>query len=53
MVSGFKKSGVDKAWVQRQLELYTKAVEQGGVKLNNQQLLPRKELMEKILQLWN
>lgn len=53
IVNGFKKSGVDKEWVQRQLGMYTKAIEQGGTKLNNQQLLPRKELMEKILQLWN
>jgi RHS repeat-associated protein len=52
VVKGLRKSGVDKAWVQRQLALYKKAIEQGGSKIKNQQLLPRKELMEKILDLW-
>lgn len=53
MVRDFRKNGVDKAWVQRQLELYNKQIAKGGIGLKNKQLLPRKALMEKILQLWN
>jgi len=34
------------------LELYTKALVKGGDKLKNINLIPRKELMEKILNLW-
>ena len=54
------KQGLTKEWVEKQLAAYTKAIEKGakqaagaGAKaLNNKQLLPRKELMEKILSLW-
>ena len=45
-------NGLSKAWVQQQLALYTAAIAQGGAKLDNSQLLIRRELMEKILSLW-
>jgi RHS repeat-associated protein len=44
--------GLTKEWVEKQLALYSSAVAQGGAKLLNKQLLPQKELMEKILSLW-
>src|SRR5258708_35178503 len=40
--------GRSKRWVQRQLNMYNKALNQPS-KLSNKQLLPRKALMEKIL----
>jgi len=54
------KQGLTKEWVQKQLASYTNAIQKGLEKagqaganpLNNKQLLPRKELMEKILELW-
>ena len=44
--------GLTREWVEKQLAQYANAVTQGGAKLNNAQLLPRKALMEKILSLW-
>jgi hypothetical protein len=44
--------GLDKPWVQDQLRLYTDALKKGGGKLKNDQLGPRKALMEKLLELW-
>lgn len=48
--------GLTKDWVSGQLTKYTKAYEDGinGLKntLKNQQLIPRTELMKKILQNW-
>ena len=46
------KQGLTKEWVLQQLTFYNKALEIGGDKLKNAQLLPRKELMEKLLELW-
>jgi len=50
------KQGLTKEWVQKQLASYTNAIQKGLAKqaliLTNKQLLPRKELMEKILELW-
>ncbi len=39
--------------LKKQLESYIKAIAAGGAKANNTQLLPRKDLMEKILSLWS
>src|SRR5690606_2904324 len=44
--------GLDRTWVEQQLRMYNKALEKGGAKLKNKQLLHRKALMEKILRLW-
>ena len=51
------KQGLTREWVEKQLSLYRKALEKGGDKLRNdklrnEQLLPRRELMERILELW-
>jgi len=51
-VQVWKQVGLTKEWITKQLELYTKAIIKGGDKLKNINLLPRKELMEKILSLW-
>jgi hypothetical protein len=45
--------GLTKSWVEKQLASYTKSLLKGKEKLNNKQILLRKELMEKILKLWN
>ena len=45
-------SGLTREWVEQQLSMYRKALGSGGPKLKNKQLIPRKELMEKILELW-
>ena len=37
---------------QKNLQQYKDAIKKGGKKLDNKQLLLRKELMEKILKLW-
>jgi hypothetical protein len=51
-VKTWAKKGLKKEWVIKQLESYNRALEIGGKKLNNINLLPRKALMEKILKLW-
>lgn len=48
-----KKQGLDKGWVQEQLEKYNGSIAKGGNKLKNTQLEERKKLMEKILKLWD
>ncbi|MES2888199.1 MAG: hypothetical protein V4739_09305 [Pseudomonadota bacterium] len=56
VVDKMKEKGLQKDWVEKQLNGYNKAYEDGkaGTKntLGNKQLLPRKELMEKILENW-
>jgi hypothetical protein len=47
------KNGLSRQWVEEQLALYNKAIAEGGAKLLNQQLLPRQQLMTKILQMWS
>lgn len=44
--------GLTRAFVEGQLASYTTAFAEGGAKLGNAQLLPRLELMQKILELW-
>ncbi len=51
-VAAIAKQGVTRDWVQEQLQLYQKAFESGGAKHNNAQLLPRIELMKKLLENW-
>nr|WP_257792267.1 RHS repeat-associated core domain-containing protein [Empedobacter brevis] len=51
-VKKFRKQGLNYKWVESQLNKYNKAIEKGGIKLNNKQLPARKKLMEKILELW-
>lgn len=48
-----RTQGLPKSWVESQLSLYNKSILKGGVKLKNPQLMPRKALMEKILNLWD
>jgi hypothetical protein len=48
----FKNQGLTKEWVDAQLKMYSKAVLNTTKASKNVNLLPRKELMEKILQLW-
>ena len=45
-------AGLDKKFVVKNLQQYKDAIKKEGKKLDNKQLLPRKELMEKILKLW-
>jgi RHS repeat-associated protein len=51
-VAQLAQQGLTRQWVEQQLSFYTRALGQGGGKLNNAQLLPRKQLMEKLLELW-
>ena len=51
-VQAFANQGLTKQWVQSQLKLYGKAVLDAAKVDKNVNLLPRKELMEKILYLW-
>jgi RHS repeat-associated protein len=46
------KQGVTREWVEKQLVLYRKSLETGNRKLENRQLLPRIEFMEKLLGYW-
>jgi RHS repeat-associated protein len=46
------KEGLRKDFFEKQLAQYQKAIDVGGKKLINEQLLPRLELMEKILESW-
>jgi predicted RNA-binding protein YlqC (UPF0109 family) len=52
-IQDWAKQGLTKDWVQKQLDAYSKALSKGGKKLDNINLLPRKQLMEKILELWD
>ena len=51
-VQAFANQGLTKQWVQSQLKLYGKALFAATKSSKNVNLLPRKELMEKILYLW-
>ena len=51
-VEGMIEEGLTKEFVESQVAAYERAVAQGGAKLLNEQLLPRLELMQKILNLW-
>jgi hypothetical protein len=52
-IKQFAAKGVTREWVASQLAQYQKFIAQGGVKVaKNVQLLPRAELMAKILSLW-
>jgi hypothetical protein len=51
-VASMVARGLSKEWVQDQLIKYTASIAAGAAKLQNTQLVPRKELMEKILSLW-
>jgi hypothetical protein len=51
-VEGMVARGLTRQWVQEQLALYERAIAAGGPKLKNLQLLPRLELMKKLLELW-
>ncbi|HEY4080833.1 MAG TPA: RHS repeat-associated core domain-containing protein [Burkholderiaceae bacterium] len=46
------EKGLTKEWVEGQAAKYSKALEDGGRKLINEQLAPRLELMQKIIQNW-
>lgn len=48
----WEKQGLTKVWVEGQLTKYTASLAKGADKLKNSHLIPRKELMEKILELW-
>jgi len=52
IVKQMVRQGLKKDWVVQQLAQYTKAFEEGGKKLLNQQLIPRIELLKNILQNW-
>lgn len=51
-IKGWAKKGLTKSWVQDQLNKYSSSLIKGNKKLKNTQLIHRKELMEKILELW-
>jgi hypothetical protein len=51
-VQGWAKQGLTKSWVQDQLTKYSSSLMKGGDKLINTQLMHRKALIEKILNLW-
>lgn len=51
-VKEWAKRGLSKSWVRDQLAKYSSSLAKGGDKLKNSQLVHRKELMEKILELW-
>jgi hypothetical protein len=53
VVEAMAERGLTKEWVIDQLSKYTAAFEKGGDKLKNVQLIPRMELMTKILELWS
>jgi hypothetical protein len=47
-----QRGGITKAWVLKQYRAYCSSILKEGMKLNNNQLLPRKALFEKIIKLW-
>lgn len=51
-VQAFKNQGLTKEWVEEQLDLYNNALSNPRKAGSNVNLLPRKELMEKLLYLW-
>jgi hypothetical protein len=48
-----QEKGLTKDFVESNLQQYNRAIQAGGAKARNPQLIPRKALMEKILQLWS
>ncbi len=52
IVQSMAERGLTKEWVVDQLSKYTAAFAKGGPKLRNVQLIPRMNLMMKILDLW-
>src|SRR5690606_19893520 len=51
-VAAMRAQGLNRATVEHLRATYQKAIETGGAKLRNQQLLPRAQLMDRILELW-
>jgi NAD(P)H-dependent flavin oxidoreductase YrpB (nitropropane dioxygenase family) len=51
-VQAKKRQGLNRATAQNLLRQCESAIAQGGRKLANEQLIPRRELMKKILELW-
>jgi hypothetical protein len=51
-IKGMIKRGLTRTWVTEQLAAYERAVATGAAKLKNVQLLPRLELMKRLLELW-
>jgi RHS repeat-associated protein len=51
-VARMVQQGLTREWIVAQLAKYQSSIVEGGKKLQNTQLLARKELMEKVLQLW-
>lgn len=51
-VEQMKRQGLNRATAQNLLRQYEEAIAEGGKKLLNDQLFPRRELMKKILELW-
>jgi hypothetical protein len=51
-VAAMQAQGLNRATVESLRGAYQKAIETGGKKLANTQLLPRAQLMDRILELW-
>jgi hypothetical protein len=51
-VAAMQARGLNRATVESLRGTYQKAIEAGGAKLRNEQLLPRAQLMDRILELW-
>ncbi|HZJ63349.1 MAG TPA: RHS repeat-associated core domain-containing protein [Kofleriaceae bacterium] len=51
-VAAMEAQGLNRATVESLRATYQRAIEAGGAKLQNTQLLPRAQLMDKILELW-
>ena len=51
-VAGMQAQGLNRATVEHLRAVYQKTIETGGKKLQNEQLLPRAQLMDRILELW-
>jgi hypothetical protein len=51
-VQGMIAKGLTREFVQNQLAMYSSTFAKGGEKLVNKQLVPRLELMQRILDLW-
>ncbi|HEV1994128.1 MAG TPA: hypothetical protein VGR03_07350 [Candidatus Acidoferrum sp.] len=51
-IEGMIEEGLTREWVESQLEMYEKAAENAIKAARNTQLMPRLELMQKLLELW-
>jgi len=51
-VGAMQAQGLNRATAESLRGTYQKAIEAGGAKLQNEQLLPRAQLMDRILELW-